>query len=54
MVGRSDDEVYISINFNFRAWSKVEIRSSDNPQQKETIDHIILAQENEECYLQIS
>ena len=35
------DEVCTSINFNFYAWYEVEIRFSDNPREKETIDGII-------------
>ena len=41
MVIRIGDGVCTSINFNLRAWYEVEIRVSDNPQQKETIDGII-------------
>ena len=36
-----EDGVYTSINFNFRAWYEVEIKLSENPWQKETIDGII-------------
>ena len=38
---RRGDGVCISISFNFCAWYRVEIRFSDNPRQKNTIDHII-------------
>ena len=38
---RRGDGVCISISFNFRAWYRVEIRFSDNPRQKNTIDDII-------------
>ena len=37
----------------FHAWYEIEIRFSDNLQQKETIDDIILAQENKVCNLLI-
>ena len=50
---RRGDGVCTSINFNFRAWYEVEIRFSDNPRQKQTIDDIILDQENKVCNLQI-
>ena len=39
------DGVCISIIFNFWARCEVEIRPTDNPWQKETIDDIILPQE---------
>ena len=38
--------VCTTINFNFCAWYQVEIRFIDNPGQKETIDDIILTEEN--------
>ena len=50
---RKGDGVCTLINFIFRAWYKVEIRFSDKPRQNETIDDIILAQENKVCNLQI-
>ena len=34
-------QVSTSINFNFHAWYEFEIRFSDDPRQKETIDGII-------------
>ena len=40
------------INFNFHGWNEVEIRFSNNPQQKEIIWHH-LAQEKKVCNLQI-
>ena len=43
---RSGDGVCISINIYFWAWHEIEIRPSVNPRQKETIDDIVLAQEN--------
>ena len=36
------DGVCTLTDFNFHLWHEVEIRFSDNPQQKETIDDIIL------------
>ena len=45
MVQRGE-RVCTSLNFNFCTWYEFEIRFSDNPRQKETIDDIILAQEN--------
>ena len=41
MIIQRVDGVCTSINFNFHAWYEVEIRFSDNPRQKETIDDII-------------
>ena len=38
---RRGDGVCTSLNFNFRTWYEVEIRFSDNPGQKQTIDDII-------------
>ena len=41
MIIRIEDGVSTSINFNFHAWYEFEIRLSDDPRQKETIDGII-------------
>ena len=41
MIIQIGDGVCTSISFNFHAWYEVEIRFSDNPRQKETIDDII-------------
>ena len=41
MIIRIRDGICTSINFNFCAWYEVEIRLSDNPRQKETVDGII-------------
>ena len=38
---RRGDGVCVSISFNLHTWYEVEIRFSDNPRQKETIDDII-------------
>ena len=46
------DGVCTSINFNFHGWYEVEIRLSDNPRQKETIDGIIWLR-RKKCNLQI-
>ena len=45
--------VCTSINFNLHPWHEIKFCLSDNPPQKETIDEIILAQENKVCNLQI-
>ena len=52
MVSRGDG-VCTSININFCDWYEVELRFSDNPQQKETIDAVSLAEEKKVCNLQI-
>ena len=41
MIIRIEDRVSTSINFNFHTWYEVEIRLSDDPRQKGTIDGII-------------
>ena len=49
MVQRGDG-VCTSINFNFCAWYEVEIRVSDNLQEKETIDDMIWIREKSLIY----